>query len=101
MMFILWPAFSDAASDFLHRGVAATVAAENGNVDNGFTSCILFLFYFSAGFFNRVFVAALWSDRGQRSRSCLPVGNLLLGETFGQQKRPRVRPLRCFRNFVG
>ena len=51
MATILWPAFSDAASDFLHRGVAATVAAENGNVDNGFTSCILFLFYF----FRRIF----------------------------------------------
>jgi len=30
-----------------------------------------FFSIFSAGFFNRVFVAALWSDRGQRSKQLI------------------------------
>jgi hypothetical protein len=78
MVTILWPAFSDAASDFLHRGKCCRVAAEGGNVDNGLT---IYIYLFSLLFFVEFFVAALWTNRCQRSRSCLA---FLLGEFFGQ-----------------
>jgi len=91
MATILWPAFSDAASDFLHRGKCCRVAAELLQRAGTLTTFLQAAYYFFPCFFRRIFAAALWTNRCQRSRSCLA---FLLGETFAQQKRPRVRPLR-------
>jgi len=98
MATILWPEFSDAASDFLHRGKCCRVAARRLQRAGTLTTFLQAAYYFFPYFFRRIFAAALWTNRCQRSRSCLA---FLLGEFFGQQKRPRVRPLRCFHEMCG
>ena len=43
MGFILWPAFSDAASNFSHRGVAARLLQRVGTLTTVYDACMLFL----------------------------------------------------------
>jgi hypothetical protein len=101
MATILWPAFSDAVSDFLHRGKmlqsCCTEAAEGGNVDNVFTSCLLFL----SLLFPPDFCGCSMDKPLSAFPQLLACFWDLLGETFAQQKRPRVRPLRCFHEMCG
>ena len=85
--------------------VAARLLQRVGTLTTVYDALYLFsmlsIFFFPTIFFNfcRVFAAALYAH------TVADVPNtasyFLLGEFFGQQKRPRVRPLRCFRKMCG
>jgi hypothetical protein len=82
MATILWPAFSDAVSDFLHRGVAARLLQRAGTL----TTFLQAAYYFFPYFFRRIFAAALWTNRCQRSRSCWPVSGICLAKPLPNKK---------------
>jgi hypothetical protein len=68
MAFILWPAFSDAASYFSHRGVAARRLQRVGTLTTVLPSAFYFFPYFFRRIFIENFVAALCTYRCRRSK---------------------------------
>ena len=78
---------------FSHRGVAARLLQRVGTLTTVYAAACYFFLYFFHRIFIENFVAALCSYRCRRSKHSQL---FLLGEFFGQQKRPHVRPLLCF-----